>query len=168
MKTNYNLNTKQLGFIILTISIALFLIILSSTYELMKATNNECKKVCDPETMVNCPHSNSIPLQSYLGFSIIFVLAGIGIFLIFNGKKHQEELTEKEKRLQNTISKLKEDEKKIYELIKENEGAIFQSELVKKSNFSKVKVTRILDRLESIHIIERRRRGMTNLILLKY
>ena len=51
--------------------------------------------------------------------------------------------------------------------ILENKGSIYQSELVNKTGFNKVKVTRILDSLESQNLIERKRRGMTNIVILK-
>ncbi len=55
----------------------------------------------------------------------------------------------------------------MYQKIIEKEGSIYQSVLVSETTFSKVKVTRILDKLEGKHLIERKRRGMTNIILLK-
>ena len=133
----------------------------------MKAVDIECKEICGPQMEISCPHSKNIPLQSYVGFSIVFVLAGIGIFMVLSSKKYQEELTENEKKLEKMLAKLKKDEKEICELIKENNEVIFQSELVEKTGFSKVKVSRILDKLEGIGLIERRRRGMTNLVLLR-
>jgi uncharacterized membrane protein len=62
---------------------------------------------------------------------------------------------------------LEGDEKRIYQLIADSNGAIFQSEIVEKTGLSKVKVTRTLDKLESRLYIERRRRGLTNIIVLK-
>ena len=58
-------------------------------------------------------------------------------------------------------------EKQIFEKIIESEGTIFQSDLVDKTGFTKVKVTRILDKLEGKKLIERKRRGMTNVVILK-
>ncbi|MDN5327615.1 MAG: hypothetical protein PWP03_253 [Candidatus Woesearchaeota archaeon] len=167
MKRSYHISAKQLGLILVAISISLFFVFLSSTRELMRAANIECKEICGHETEASCPHAKSIPIQSYIGYSVVFVLAGIGVFMIISGKKYHEELTEKEKKLERILGNLKEDEKRICELIKESGGAIFQSELVEKTNFSKVKVSRILDKLEGRGIIERRRRGMTNLVLIK-
>jgi uncharacterized membrane protein len=63
--------------------------------------------------------------------------------------------------------KLEPDEKNIYFIIAEKEGAAFQSEIVEKTGYTKVKVTRILDRLEANGFLERRRRGLTNLVVLK-
>ncbi len=59
------------------------------------------------------------------------------------------------------------DERKLFDLVAQAGGSIFQAELVEKSGFSKVKVSRVLDRLEGQGLAERRRRGMTNMILLK-
>jgi len=50
----------------------------------------------------------------------------------------------------------------------ESDGSIIQSDLVERTKFNKVKVTRILDRLEGMNLIERRRRGMTNIVMLKH
>jgi hypothetical protein len=60
-----------------------------------------------------------------------------------------------------------EDERKIYKLIMDENGVIFQAQLVEKSNFSKGKVTLILDRLEARGLLERKRHGMSNVVMLK-
>ena len=65
------------------------------------------------------------------------------------------------------MSKLGDEEKKIYEILKNKNGSAYQTDLIRETGFSKVKVTRILDRLETKDIFERKRRGMTNIIVLK-
>jgi uncharacterized membrane protein len=50
-------------------------------------------------------------------------------------------------------------------LQKEN-GGMFQADLMEQLNIGKVKTTRLLDKLESKQLIERKRRGMNNLIIL--
>src|SRR3989344_4688141 len=64
------------------------------------------------------------------------------------------------------ISELKTDEKQVFELIKENK-AVFQADLIEKTGFGKAKMTRIIDRLEGKGFVERKRRGMTNVVVLK-
>ena len=59
------------------------------------------------------------------------------------------------------------DEKRIVSLIIDEGGTIFQSQLVDKSGYSKSKVSLILDRLEAKKILERKRHGMSNIIILK-
>jgi uncharacterized membrane protein len=61
---------------------------------------------------------------------------------------------------------LKPEEKKVMNLILK-EKTIFQADVSEKTKFSKVKITRILDKLESKDYIERKRRGMTNIVILK-
>jgi uncharacterized membrane protein len=106
----------------------------------------------------------------------------IGLYLIFFGK--EKEVITKIKRVnqgkqeaktkitkenyQKILSTLARDERVVLEKIIEADGAIFQSELVEKLGFNKVKVTRILDKLEGKGLVERRRRGMSNVIVLKH
>jgi uncharacterized membrane protein len=59
------------------------------------------------------------------------------------------------------------DEQKIVSLIIDEGGTIFQSLLVDRSGYSKSKVSLILDRLEAKKILERKRHGMSNAIVLK-
>jgi len=63
---------------------------------------------------------------------------------------------------------LRQDERKIYELILNNDGAVFQSKLVEMSGMPKSTVSLILDRLEAKGLVERRRRGMSNIVILKH
>ena len=46
-------------------------------------------------------------------------------------------------------------------------GSVYQSDIMKKTGFSKVKVSRVLDKLEQKGLLERKRRGMTNLVVAK-
>ena len=62
---------------------------------------------------------------------------------------------------------LKDDERKIYKVILDADGIISQSEIAEKTGISKSNVSRVLDLLESKGLVERRRRGMGNIILLK-
>src|SRR3989344_632695 len=90
---------------------------------------------------------------------IITIILGEGIFLFLRNKQLDYK--------QIDFSRLNEEEKQIYNLIKEKDGSIYQSEIMKELEFSKVKTTRLLDLMESKKILERKRRGMTNIIILK-
>ena len=59
------------------------------------------------------------------------------------------------------------DEKVIVKAIEDADGTMFQSDVVEKTGFSKVKVSRILDKLEGRQVLERKRRGMTNVVVLR-
>lgn len=59
---------------------------------------------------------------------------------------------------------LDEDERRMYLEIRERGGEALQRDLVALGTFSKAKVTRVLDKLESKGLVVRERRGMTNLV----
>lgn len=70
-------------------------------------------------------------------------------------------------RYEDIIPTLKEDEQKVFKAVLESDGIIPQSELSKITGVSKSNVSRALDLLESRGYVERRRRGMGNIIFLK-
>lgn len=76
-------------------------------------------------------------------------------------------LKERRKKWKAISKILKDDEKKIYEVILEADGIINQSELPEKTGLSKTSVSRALDLLESKGLVERKRRGMGNVVVLR-
>ncbi|MEM4335596.1 MAG: MarR family transcriptional regulator [Candidatus Anstonellales archaeon] len=160
------LNIRLIGISLMVFAILIVLIVISLTQQFSKAMDIECAAVCGPHEET-CPHAKGIPLESYVGFTISLILFLVGLYLISVHKTKLVEATEKEKRVKGILSTLKDEENKIYDLIKECGGAVFQSEIVEKTGYTKVRVTRALDRLESRGLVERRRRGMTNIVVLK-
>ena len=111
-----------------------------------------------------------------IGDVIVIVIASVilgvsGTYLLFLdlAEKPAGELVlkERERRWKEIAKTLKEDEQKIYQAIIEAGGIIEQSELSEKTGLSKASVSRALDLLESKGLVERRRRGMGNIVLLK-
>jgi len=129
-----------------------------------------------------CPMRGIIEFQTNLSITITVAVLLIGLYLVFFGEE-QKIITkikmfkppatqvEPEKisvdNYRKVLSDLNADERAILEKVIEAQGTLFQSELVDKTGFTKVKVTRILDSLEGRGLIERRRRGMTNVVILK-
>ena len=64
------------------------------------------------------------------------------------------------------MSTLNKEEKQIFNLVAENK-AVFQADLIEKTGISKVRMSRIIDRLEGNGLVERKRRGLTNVVVLK-
>ncbi len=126
-----------------------------------------------------CPMLSAIEFQTNVSNVIALLVAIIGIYLIFFGEKVR--VITKVRRVvpkiemkkiskdsyKEILRELSPDERIVLEKVIEAEGAIFQSELIEKTKFSKAKVTRILDKLEAKGLVERRRRGMSNVIILK-
>jgi uncharacterized membrane protein len=74
-------------------------------------------------------------------------------------ERRREEWTE-------TADRLGDTEGAIYEAVLEADGVLAQSEVVERTDFSKATVSRALDSLETKDLVERKRRGMGNVVLL--
>ncbi len=157
-----SMNMKQIGFIILGLSVLLFIVMISFVNELQLTTIEQC--ACAGGS---CPMDSSLPVQGYLGFSLVAITGGIGGILVFTSKKDEKAVIKKSKEIKQMLKNLNKDQKKTYNLIESSGGVIFQADLVDKSGFSKVKVSRILDKLEGKGLVEKRRRGMSNIVLAK-
>jgi uncharacterized membrane protein len=101
--------------------------------------------------------------------SIVLAISGIYLLFFDFAQKSTGELVlgERKKRWEQTVKTLKNDEQKIYKAIIDSDGIIEQSELPEKTGISKSNISRALDLLESRGLIEKRRRGMGNTVLLK-
>ncbi len=100
--------------------------------------------------------------------SIILAVSGMYLLFFDSEKPAGKLVLEERKKRWGEISKtLNKEEQKVYKVIADSDGIINQSELVEKTGISKSNVSRALDLLESRGLVEKRRRGMTNTILLK-
>ncbi|HLD49127.1 MAG TPA: MarR family transcriptional regulator [archaeon] len=157
-------STQITGIILIISAIAMLFVIFSfndSKLQLNSFLHQDCNL---PENV--CPFTKSIPDETAVAYALDSIIAICGIYLLFKKQKYDEKKVEKDKKKEEFVKKLEPDDKKIYEMISSS-GGIFQSELVEKTGFGKAKITRILDRLESKGLAERRRRGMTNIVVAK-
>jgi len=127
----------------------------------------------------SCPMWGTIEFQTNMSIAIVVFVVIIGIYLIFFGR--EERVVTKFRKVKEQIEPRRinrgnyrkimgdmgSEERLVFGKIVDSNGAIYQSDLVSQSAMSKVKVTRILDRLEGRGLIERKRRGMTNVVILK-
>lgn len=162
------MRNKYIGYIIIGIAVLIAFIIFSFNRALTTIVNTACSH--GP----SCPMWGTLNFQTNISIGIMIFVIIIGLYLILFGKEqkgleHQvktKKITkENYKKIMNDLNS---DEKLILEKVIENEGTIFQSDLVEKTGLTKVKVTRILDKLEGKAIIERKRRGMTNVVILRH
>lgn len=91
------------------------------------------------------------------------------ILLFFDGKTAAgiQVFNDKRAEYERVLPTLKDDEQKVFQAVLGSEGIIAQSELSGLTGVSKSNVSRALDLLESKGYVERRRRGMGNIIVLK-
>jgi uncharacterized membrane protein len=160
------MENRTLGLVLVAVSIVMFILTSSFTIEINESMMSSCDSCAAPGEP--CPHAGNLPWQSYLGFSVSFLVLVLGLYLIVSGSREKLAALKRRKEIRGLVKNLNKDEMRIFELMSEADGAIFQSELVEKAGFPKVKVTRILDRLEGKGLLERRRRGMSNVVMLKH
>ncbi len=99
-------------------------------------------------------------------FSSLGVLIGCITYYLIS-KHYRQEYKGNLQGIRELLDLVPSDERQILmELIK-LKGEAYQSTLVEKTDFTKVKVSRILSGLEQKNIIEKNKEGMTNKILLK-
>ena len=115
--------------------------------------------------MAQCPaHTSSIPTLVSIGFVLGALVMVFGVILMLQITP----LSNKTPKRKIDLSNVHGDAKKVCELLIQSSGTMYQSELIKKTEISKVKMTRILDHLEhDLQIVERKRRGMTNIVILR-
>lgn len=168
------MKNRIVGFLIIGIATLIGFIIFSFNSALTNIVSTACSHG------ISCPMWETIDFQTNVSLAIMSLTIIIGIYLIFFGKEEKiitriKKIKEqaKPKRItkenyRKIMEDLNKDEKQVFESVIEAQGSIIQSNLVDKTKFSKVKVTRILDKLEGRGLIERKRRGMSNIIILKH
>ena len=164
------MENRKVGFIVIAIAIVIGFIVYSFNMALADIVSTACSHGPD------CPMWGTLEFQTNVGLGLTFFIIAIGIFLVLFGKETLPAATShprvkvsevKRENYQEVLDSLHKDEADILGAVIDEKGSIFQSALVEQSGISKVKVTRILDRLEGKGLVERKRRGMTNVVVLK-
>ena len=161
------MENKNVGWIMISISILIVLMVFLFNNTLMESVRNSC--FIQHGNVASCEMYDSVNYQTYLALGIVGVLVIFSLFLIFskpNEKVIVKKIKEKKVQKEVNLSSFRPEEKQVYNLVKEN-GAIFQADLIEKTGFSKALMTRIIDKLQGSGLAERKRRGMTNVIVLK-
>jgi uncharacterized membrane protein len=160
------MDSKKIGLTFIGIAVVLFFLVFYMTQTIMDL-RLELHKDCNLPAEA-CPYKSSVPTESVAAFVFVIAIGIFGLFLTITAKQTERIAHQQKLKLNESIKTLQDDEKKVLRIINEGEGFILQGDLIEKSGYSKVKVSRILDRLEAKNLVERRRRGMSNVILLKH
>lgn len=158
------MKNKNVGYLIMGISIVMIIMVLIFNSALRTIVAQSCSHG------TTCPMYGTISTQTWISMAIVALVFLIGLFLVLS--KESEKIIFKKQPVQPKKRKidhslLDKEEKAIVRALEEAQGTMFQSDIVDKTGFDKVKVTRVLDRLEGKQLIERKRRGMTNVVILK-
>lgn len=168
------MKNRIVGFLIIGIAVLIGFITLSFNRALTNIVNTTCTHGS------SCTMWGAIDFQTSVSIGIMVFIVLIGVYLIFFGREEKiitkiktirQQIEPKKitkENFQKIMNDLTDDERSVLEKIIEAQGTIFQSDLVDRTKFDKVKITRILDKLEGRGLIERKRRGMTNVVILKH
>ncbi len=161
------MENKYVGYLLLGVSALVIFIISLFNFTLNEIISASCGVMHGG----SCPMSQTLNQQTYIAFGVVGILIIVGLVLILS--KQPEKIIVKTRTIEKKksekrydLSDFKPEEKNVFELIKENK-TIFQADIIDKTGFSKAKITRIIDRLEGSGFVERKRRGMTNVVVLK-
>lgn len=159
------MENKYVGLMIIGVALVFFLVVMSFNSALEEIVNTTCTH--GP----TCPMYTTLSTQKVISYSLIGLLVLVGLFVTFFIKEKnlpQETkmvLSEEEKK--HKLQHLEKEENKVMHLLIQNQGSMYQSDVMKETQLSKVKITRILDKLEGKQLLERKRRGMTNIVIIK-
>ena len=164
------MENRKVGYLIVGIAIVIGIIVFLFNTALKQIVAENCSHG------ITCAMYGDIRIQTIVSLVLLVIIAIIGLVLIFNKEKERiiiknrkvkDEVAEaKKEEAKENLKLLNKEEKILYNLITK-EGSMFQADLVDKSQMGKVKVSRLLDGLEGKNIIERKRRGMNNIVILK-
>jgi len=158
------MENKKVGWLIVGIAAVMGIISWIFNNSLNKIIAQTCKE--GPECIMH-KISNT---QLGLSLAIIIVITIIGLYIMFSKPDEKiviKKVKEKTKKKNFDLSKLDKEEKKVINTLINEGKAMFQKSLMEKLEIGKVKMTRLLDKLEAKQFIIRKRRGMNNIVVLK-
>lgn len=156
------MENRKVGWLIIGIGLAVAAIVMIFNLGLKKIVGETCPH--GP----TCTMYDTIAVQTWLSLSVVLIIIAIGIIIMYS--KPDEKIVVrkvKDKKKKINMENLDRDERKVVELLVKENKAMFQADLMEKMEIGKVKMTRLLDKLESKQIVERKRRGMNNIVVLR-
>jgi uncharacterized membrane protein len=101
-----------------------------------------------------------------------FIMGATAIYLFYKSEQINQLVGQKNEKIskdkyRHITNLLKNDEKKVFELLMSENGEMLQNKLVSKTGLSKVSVTRALAKLETKNLVAKERYGLTNKIKIK-
>lgn len=157
------MKNRNVGVLIVGIAVLIGVIILLFNSGLKDIVD----QTCDHGT--ECKMYDTISLQTNLSLAVAGLVLLIGLFFVFAKESERivvKKVKERVLKKKIDLSGLDKDGKEVVKILEREKGAIFQKSLMEELGVGKVKITRLMDKLESKGIIERRRRGMNNIVVL--
>ncbi len=155
-------NIRIMGIAIVALSLIAIAVLISVAFSIALQGHLTCSAYES-----GCSIIGHFPPETFLGVGVLGIMTIIGLWMTIKSRREYNNIMHSGAAKNEAAKSLKGDEKTLYSFILNNEGTVFQNDMVKNLGYSKVKTSRILDRLEAKGLVERRRRGMANLIVLK-
>lgn len=156
------MKNKYVGLIVIGIAILMSVIVLIFNFALTDIVGETCSH--GP----SCTMYKTISVQTWISFSIIAIILVIGVIIMFTKPKEKiiiKTLRKRKKKID--LSGLDKKEKEVIGILEKENGAVFQKVLMERLEIGKVGITRLLDKLEAKQLIERKRNGMNNIVVLR-
>lgn len=156
------MRNRNVGFLIIGIAVVIGALVLVFD----SAVRNSIVATCSHGP--TCSMYDAVNTQTWIALIVVAIILLIGLVLVF-AKESERIVIRKQKTSVRKIdlSKLDKQEAEVVRILMAENGAVFQASLMEKLQTGKVGITRLLDKLEAKQIIERKRRGMNNIIVLK-
>lgn len=156
------MKNRNVGFLVSGIALIMAIIVYIFNVGLKRIVGDTCTH--GP----TCSMFDTIAVQTWISLAITGLVLLIGIYLIFSKEEVIiKKIKQRPKKKKISLKGLDKDEKKVIKRLQEENGAIFQAALKEEMEIGKVKMTRMIDKLEAKQLVERKRRGMNNIIVLK-
>jgi len=156
------MENKHVGWLIIGIAFVMSILVIIFNYTLKNLLGDTCSHGS------SCSMYDTVAIQTWVSLSIVVIVLVIGFVIMFTKPKERiivKKVKEKKKKLD--LKGLDKDEKSVINLLLREGKAVFQADLMEKLEIGKVKTTRLLDKLEAKQFIERKRRGMNNIVVLR-
>ena len=157
------MENRKVGWLIIGIATIVSIIVGIFNHSLKKIVGTTCSH--GP----SCSMYNTMSAQLWLSVSIILIIVAIGLYIMFSKPEEKtiiKKITKKAPKKKLNLTGLNAKEKQAIKIIQNENGVIFQADLKEKLEIGKVGMTRLLDKLEAKQLIERKRRGMNNVVVL--
>lgn len=159
---------QKIGMIIVVASLIVLGLLIFLKFQTDSQMLTACEQSCGESggtscSLDSCPYhqENNLSWALIVMSILVAFIGGTGVYLSL---PKTEKITEEK---EYDLTALSEEEKKIFLYIKEHREGVYQSSIVKEFNLTKVQSTRLLDKFEKFELIERRRRGLANVVNVK-
>lgn len=144
------MKNRLVGHLIISIAGIILIIVASFNQALASIVSESCSHG------TQCPMYTTLTIQKIVSYALTVIVGLTGVVI----------LRMKDDTVKSVLPPLEGMEQTLVDILQKHQGEILQSKLPDMLDCNKVKVTRVLDTLEQKGVIERVRRGMSNLVKL--